>query len=418
MRAISPTALCAVLSLSVGMTFDVRAEEFELSGQIRALASFTTSNADSASALANQLSPNLIASPSHLGVLEAELHAKAKAVTAIATVQSQRQEGDTTKSTAWLNELYAAGGLGAWQFCAGKRILEWDVGYGFRPNDVVQQEKRRSLISQTLVGHPLAMVEYFTAESALALVWVNPTHTNSRDSGTEQALAARLYVRTGSADWHGFARYGQTTGASLGAATAWVATDALEVHGSIRFQKHSLGLQAEVQAPLIARQNPWQESMNSNVAQALFGATFTTEAQHMFVLEAWWDGNALSDAQWKTWRARNLALISVGKSLPQLHKEIAGNLAWQNTAFLNDANNLRRKNILARWSQQSGAWQPSLDVLWTPEDRGRVTTAALAWQGDRVHVDVGLRVYGGPKDAVFAQLPDARKFYGSATWFF
>ena len=27
-----------------------------------------------------------------------------------------------------------------WQWSAGKKVLSWDVGYGFRPNDVVQQE--------------------------------------------------------------------------------------------------------------------------------------------------------------------------------------------------------------------------------------------------------------------------------------
>ena len=35
---------------------------------------------------------------------------------------------------------------GAWAFSAGKKVLGWDVGFGFRPNDVVQQEARRSLL--------------------------------------------------------------------------------------------------------------------------------------------------------------------------------------------------------------------------------------------------------------------------------
>ncbi len=47
--------------------------------------------------------------------------------------------------------------------------------------------------------------------------------------------------RSGAADWHAFARLGRHTGASLGGALAWVATDSLAVHASLRrLQRHSV----------------------------------------------------------------------------------------------------------------------------------------------------------------------------------
>ena len=49
-----------------------------------------------------------------------------------------------------------------------------------------------------------------------------------------------------------------------------------------------------------------------------------------------------------------------------------------------------------------------MDLLLTPADRGHVITASLAWQGDRVHLDAGWRVLGGPSQAVLAQLPTRR----------
>jgi hypothetical protein len=45
-------------------------------------------------------------------------------------------------------------------------------------------------------------------------------------------------------------------------------------------------------------------------------------------------------------------------------------------------------------------------------------TGSLGWQGDRVRLDAGWRVYGGPVDAVLAQVPARRIGYVAATWSF
>jgi hypothetical protein len=57
-------------------------------------------------------------------------------------------------------------------------------------------------------------------------------------------------------------------------------------------------------------------------------------------------------------------------------------------------------------------------MLYTPADAGRVITAALGWQGDRVRLDGGVRVYGGPDSAVIAQVPTRRTAYVAGTWSF
>ena len=95
----------------------------------------------------------------------------------------------------------------------------------------------------------------------------------------------------------------------------------------------------------------------------------------------------------------------------------AGNLAWQGRAF-NASTNLRRANLFVRASWTRDKWQPALDLLYTPADAGRVLTASLGWQGDRVRIDAGLRRYGGPGDAVLAQLPTRRVAYVAGTWAF
>jgi hypothetical protein len=59
-----------------------------------------------------------------------------------ALLAHERPAGGSGRDASRLNELHAAWDLGAWQLAAGKKVLGWDVGYAFRPNDVVQQEAR------------------------------------------------------------------------------------------------------------------------------------------------------------------------------------------------------------------------------------------------------------------------------------
>lgn len=418
MMRILKTALLAGCVLTTAAA--VQAEELSYSGQLRGLLSVAAGNGDSPVRLAAQAMPASDDTGAGSGALESEWQIRAANWSATATLQGQANGQRATRAAAWLNELYANASAGNWQFSAGKKIVAWDVGYGFRPNDVVQQEKRRALISNTPVGRPLAMAEYFDATLAAALVWVNPLQGASDEAAQEvaqeRALAARAYYRAGGVDLHGFARYGRDSGTSLGAAAAWVVGDALELHASVRYLQHSTGYSLN-QGELSARAAPWQTQRQDQVSQLLLGGSWTTENQFSLILEAWWDGTAQSAAQWRAWSARNRALRAAITALPQYRRELSGQLLWQ-TRPLSAAANLQRRNLYARASWQSGAWQPALDILWTPQDGGRVLSAALGWQGDRLRIDGGLRRYGGPSGAVLAQLPDAGIAYVSATWAF
>lgn len=145
---------------------------------------------------------------------------------------------------------------------------------------------------------------------------------------------------------------------------------------------------------------------------------WTSESQHSLLLEAWWDGSAASAGQWRDWSRRNRALLArLPDAVPAIQAPLAYNLAWQG-ALLSAASNLQRKNLFARWSWQSGAWQPAFDLLWTPEDSGRVATATLSWQGDQLRIDTDVRRYGSPCASVMAQLPDMTLAYVAASWAF
>lgn len=332
-----------------------------------------------------------------------------------------RPQGDAPdrsgRSQARLNEFYLTTDLGAWGLAAGRKVVGWDVGQGFRPNDVVQQEARRTLLAATPEGRPLLQLEHFGSDTAGTLVWVNPQQLNAAPDESrradESALAARGYWRVGAADWHGFARLGRRTRGSLGAAVAWVAGDELELHASWRALQRHEGWRAPALAAAEPRAaNPWQVQQRGGTTQWLVGLSWTGASQQGLLVEAWHDGTALPDRAWDSWTARNRALPGSGAPA----RAIAGNLAWQATPL--DSPNLRRDNLFVRGSWQPGPWLATLDLLWTPADRGRAITAGLQWQGDQVRLNAAWRVYGGPADSVFAQLPQRATGVVAATWAF
>ncbi|MGZ5238411.1 MAG: hypothetical protein ACXWCV_19045 [Caldimonas sp.] len=372
-------------------------------------------------AAADDLAPGIAPLPRSGPEVYAELRASGYGLTGVAAAQLQRKEGDRWRERGWLDELYWSGGRGDWQFSAGKKIVAWDVGYAFRPNDVVEQEPRRLLLETTPEGRPLLLAERFDASTAWSFVVVNPTHPRSARGAGEPALAARVYRRDGALDWHGFGRVGARTGASVGAAVAWVASESLELHASGRWlhTADSLAIDSEAVAAApggVVRVDPWANATLPHPVQALVGGTWTNIEQFSILAEAWWDGAALSNAQWSDWNLRNRSLARlVGTPAPTT--ALAGNLAWQADAF-GAATSLRRGNVYLRASWQHNKWQPALDILYTPADAGHVVTGSLGWQGDRVRFDVGVRVYGGPSDAVLAQVPTRRTAYVAGTWSF
>jgi hypothetical protein len=396
------------------------AAEPEFGGQFRAQYQAQRSNTRGPLAAANAAQPGLIALPSDGAIAEAELRASAHVggigLTSIATLQSQRFAGSATESRAWFNELYVSGDAAGWQFSAGKKIVAWDVGYGFRPNDFVEQEARRTLLTVTPDGRPVLTAEHFDASTAWTFVLVNPNKQHDDRGADEPALAARVYRRDGALDWHGFARWGVRTGASAGAAVAWVANESLELHASARYlvRADTLMLDSAAGNGLVTT-NPWTAGSVSHTGQALVGGTWTNAQQVSLLVEAWWDGTALGDSQWDAWNARGAHLGTFAGLAPA--SAVAGNLAWQATAF-GASSNLRRTNLFARLSWQHDKWQPAVDVLYTPADAGRIVTASLGWQGDRVRIDAGARAYGGPSSAVLAQVPTRRIVYVAGTWSF
>jgi hypothetical protein len=403
--------LCATAVLAQGADAD-----WAFSGQLRLQADSRNAAAQGPLAQANALQAGTAPQLAQGVTAEAELHASGVHWGATATASQQARDAQPAHTSSWFNELFATATADSWNLLAGKKIVSWDVGYAFRPNDLVQQETRRTLVSTLPEGRPVLMAERFDADSAWSLVFANPSSSREQTGASEPALAAHYYQRQGALDWYGFARLAQRTGSSVGAALAWVPADALELHASARYLQHadSLALAAGT-APLVTA-NPWQSSLSGEATQALVGGSWTHASQLSVLLELWWDGTALSPADWSAWRQRNQSLGQLAsRGLPAA--AVAGNLAWQADA-LGASSSLQRNNLYARISWDIDAWQPALDLLYHPDDGGLLLTAALLWKGDRTQLQAGVRVTTGPADAVLQQLPLQRQAYVQTRWLF
>lgn len=413
---------CAVAIAAAALTTPPLAAQ-TLQGQWRLDSQARAAATQGPLAGAERLAPGTVALPGDDTGAEATLSARAAGVDAQLRLSSRWRPDGRRDDDARLLQLAASGALDEWQWSAGKLRLGWDVGQGFRPNDVVAQEPRRSLLPADTEGRGLLQLERFWgADQALSVVWVRPDHVRGEDprGAEESALALRGYQRLGAWDLHAFGRWGRHSRGSLGAALSWVASDAVELHASVRtLQARDGWAEGQAAGATLLTANPWHLATRGPAGQALLGLGWTGEQRQGLLLEAWHDGTAPDDATWRRWGDRNQALQAwAGQAgLPAAAREAAaGNLAWQASPLA--GTHLRQDNVFARASWQPEPWSLTVDLLWHPADGGRLWTAGAQWQGDRWRLDLAWRVAAGPGAALLRQLPSRRTAVAAASWRF
>lgn len=424
MRSKTLPALAGAVGLLALSTGAVAAGDW--SGHLRGRFDSTSPSPTGPYAASRNLEPTVAPRlPDWSAGAETELRGRLKFASANVAWRNVKAESAQWRDELVVNELYASGSVAGLQLSAGRKIVAWDVGYAFRPNDVVQQEARRTLLSSTPQGRAVVQAEYFTAKSAWSLVWVNPQRSLDDEAkapgmgASEEAVAGRFFHQLGSADLHLFARRGDHTKWSAGGAIAWVVSDSTEIHASGRIAEKADEWAAVSSAGGgLVTASPYGIVTRPRAGQALVGATWTGESKLSFMAEWWYDTTAPSNQEWDAWKARNVALGAVwSPGAPNgLRVPVAGNLAWQ--ADLLKSPGIRRNNVFLRGSWDYENWRPSIDVLFMPADKGRVVTFLLGWQGDRVRLDGGWRYNAGPSDAIVRQTPTRRTAFVATTWSF
>ncbi|MBB3118777.1 hypothetical protein [Pseudoduganella violacea] len=226
---------------------------------------------------------------------------------------------------------------------AGKKVMSWDVGYAFRPLDVIQQEDRRAIDAPALDGVPMLAWEAFDAERAITVVLSNPGHGRALQPRDDGALAVRLYRQRGKRDEYAVLRLSRRNGVEAGLSFSHVLNEGVELHGSALWQqRHDTWLTPRGQAPR------WQPSDSGG--KALAGFTWTTERKYSLLGEAWLDRTAAPGQQ---------------------------------------------RNMLLRLAHSGGELEVAGDVLWQPQNDSRIASVAAGWRHGRWQLNASWRHYGG-----------------------
>jgi hypothetical protein len=355
--------------------------------------------------------------------LEQEARGRIGPISLLATATVSGQEGDSPDAKLLANEAYADFRAGESHFTLGKKILSGDVGYGFRPIDVLQRESRLQVMPPTLEGIPHIAWERFSAESAWSLIFANPGHGRRGEAKEDGSVAVRAYTRAGGADLHGVARYSDRYRVETGAAVSAVPFESLELHGSFLIQRRGerqvpLTSPASAQALLDPARATETETLDWP-RKVLAGFTWTWESGWSLLGEAWWDGTAPTAEDWRRLAAqadtRNALLGLPG--VPPI--AVAGSLAASTQLF--QVPSVSRQTTLAHlgWTDPSGGgWTAALDLLRTLEDGGWSATAAVGRQADRLWIDAGIRRFGGRPNSAYRLLPERSIAFIGASYAF
>lgn len=342
---------------------------------------------------------------------EQELRGRAGPVSLLLTATESGLEGAKPEGRFLANEVYVDFSFGGQRFSAGKKVLAGDVGYAFRPIDVLQRESRMRMMPPQLEGIPMLSWDNFTSDGAWSLVIANPGHQKRGEVRDDGSVALKLYRRVAAADFHGVLRRSTRYGLEAGAASSWVPDEALELHASLllqeRGERHLPVADTAPVAALLAADGAILTETIRSPRKALVGGTWTTAEGYSLMGEAWWDGSAPAAADWQR-LARQAAQRTAVLGLPGVPAAaVAGATAASTRMF--DQGNLARRGLLARlaWSQPGGGWSLSADLLRSLDDGGTTLTAAASWQGERLRLDAGVRRYGGRADSAYRLLPEA-----------
>lgn len=358
--------------------------------------------------------------------IEQEARGRLGPLNLLATLTASGQEGVRPDTKLVAHEAYVDFMLGGERFSAGRKVLAGDVGYAFRPLDVLQRESRLQLAPPPLTGIPMIAWDNFGADSAWSLIVTNPGRGPGNAGSTaaardDSALALRLFRRVpqgdflwgvASADFHGIARSSTRNGLELGAGFAAVPNDAVELHASLLVQQRGerrVPLAAGAgAAQLLDAARALQVEVHGRVSKALLGATWTAESGLSAMGELWWDGSANSADEWRRLRS-NAAARKALRGLPGVPDlAIAGANAASTRLF--EQGNLARRGLLARlaWTEPAGKWSAAADWMASLEDGGRNLTLSAGYAADQWRLDAGLRLYGGKADSAFGLLPERR----------
>lgn len=295
----------------------------------------------------------------------------------------------------------------------GKVRLDWGVGYGYRPLDVIKPYRRNPVGIAVEEGAGVAAVSYFDGLGEWSWLYSDSSWNSQSGSPLEEAseqrgVGGRHYRLEGDSEYQFIAYYDDVRHGLLGLGFTTVSGMAWSFHGSVLYQRHYQRYQQPVMAGGGVTLGEGRDAL-----QSLIGATWTASNGHQVIAEYWYDGRAWSHSEWARAGA---ALANMGRGKGDIRMSFAHGF---------EAVNLRQHNLLLHWQLDpnggyGGIWPesltPKIDLLYTPEDSGHVVTGWLDYTvkdtgSMRLGVELAVRWFGGPADSAYRMLPERQQLF-------
>jgi hypothetical protein len=297
--------------------------------------------------------------------------------------------------------------------------LDWGVGYGYRPLDVIKPYRQNPVGIVAEEGAGVASLSMFDDSGEWTLLysdssWGSQEVNQLERASEQQGVGIKRYNLIGDHEYQWLAYYDDVRHGLLGASLVSVLNLAWEFHGSMVYQRHSLGYSLPDD-----QYQPVQLEEQGDAFQALVGLTWANDTGHNIVLEYWYDSRAWSNFEWQTAinSAQDLSQVPTTQSLASAYAQ-----GYQHA-------NIVEHNLMAHWSLDSSGWRhlfadgaaawawlddvtPTLDLMIAPQDGGIIATQRINYQAidngsASIELELAARFLGGNKDSAYANLPDS-----------
>jgi len=310
----------------------------------------------------------------------------------------------------------------------GKIRLDWGVGYGYRPLDIIKPYRRNPVGIVAEEGAGVVALSVFDAAGEWTLLYTDSTWTSQslnelERQSQQQGIGVRRYGMQGEQEYQWLVYYDDVRHGLIGGSLVSVLDLAWELHGSATYQHQSLGyeLPSSSQQPVVL-------SEQGNAFQTLLGLTWANEVGNSIILEYWYDSRPWSSAQWQ--QAIDTATSLNKMATPSTRSTQAG--TSQNTGLSASYaqgfqhSNIVQHNVMLHWSLNSTAWAqwgwsreinwiqhvtPTFDLLYSPQDNGIIATQWLNYEwidtgSASLDLELAARFLTGKSNSAYANLPD------------
>lgn len=302
-----------------------------------------------------------------------------------------------------LSELFYDFSIEQWQISAGKKKIDWGVGYGFRPLDLFSPQNSLALYNAVAPGTWLVSGDIFTEDGVMTTI-CNESQPNFSIAGklvnSGFGCGYRYYLYIDNWEVQGVVHYDSKLKTRIGFNALTVVGEALELHGALLWQQQYQTSQFSPAAVSDGSHSNQVEAFDSSSAlQALIGINYSTNGGYNFILEYWFDGRSPSDKQWADFLS-----TAEDQSTLDIENRFTG-YPSNSRQQMYSSHNLFRHNLMLYAQKKIGRWKPKITMLFNPVDASLLINPNISYHLDSGHsFELGARNYVGPQSSIYNQL--------------